>query len=257
MTQRKFAVFDIDGTLIRWQLFHAIVHSLGKQGYILRGTHEKIHAARMVWKNRETDEGFHEYEKVLVDAYLQALTTIDPADYLHIVDEVFHEYKDQTYAYTRDLVQRLKKEGYLLFAISGSQTEVVSRLAQYHGFDAAIGAEFVQRDGAFTGEVITPIHDKRSALEQLVKQYCATYAGSYAVGDSPSDIAMLEMVENPIAFNPDRGLFETAKKHRWPIVVERKNVVYELSPQGDSYELSPPAEGSRESAKFNAERHET
>lgn len=256
MMQRKFAVFDIDGTLIRWQLFHAIVHSLGKQGYILRGTHEKIHAARMVWKNRETDEGFHEYEKVLVDAYLQALTTIDPADYLHIVDEVFHEYKDQTYAYTRDLVQRLKKEGYLLFAISGSQTEVVSRLAQYHGFDTAIGAEFVQRDGAFTGEVITPIHDKRSALEQLVKQYDATYTDSYAVGDSPSDTAMLEMVENPIAFNPDRGLFETAKKHRWPIVVERKNVVYELGPRDGSYVLVSTPDDAESLTKSKDESQE-
>lgn len=235
---RKFAVFDIDGTLIRWQLFHAVVHSLGKQGYILRGTHEKIHAARMTWKNRETDEGFRAYEKVLVEAYLQALASIEPSDYLHIVDEVFHEYKDQTYTYTRNLVHALKKEGYLLFAISGSQAEVIDRLARYHGFDAAVGAEFIQRDGVFTGEVITPIHDKRSVLEQLVTRHDATYAGSYAVGDSPSDAAMLEMVENPIAFNPDRGLFEVAKKHHWPIIVERKNVVYELEPRDGSYVLA-------------------
>jgi len=237
MTKRKFAVFDIDGTLIRWQLFHAIVHALGKQGYILRGTHDKINNARMTWKNRETDEGFRAYEKVLVEAYLQVLTTIDPAVYLHIVDEVFHEYKDQTYAFTRDLVRSLKKQGYLLFAISGSQSEVVNRLALHHGFDAAIGAEFVQKDGAFTGEVMTPIHDKKSALERLVKQFDATYDGSYAVGDSPSDAAMLETVENPIAFNPDRGLFEIAKKNRWPIVVERKNVAYELNPGKDGYTL--------------------
>lgn len=238
MNQPKFAVFDIDGTLIRWQLFHAIVHSLGKQGYILRGTHEKIHAARMVWKNRETDAGFRAYEKVLVEAYLQALTSVDPTDYLRIVEEVFHEYKDQTYAYTRRLVQQLKQQGYLLFAVSGSQAEIVSRLAQYHGFDAAIGAEFVQSDGVFTGEVITPVHNKKAALTQLVHQHGATFAGSYAVGDSPSDAAMLEMVEHPIAFNPDRDLFELAKKAGWDIVVERKNVIYELMPHDGSYILA-------------------
>lgn len=244
-TPRQFAVFDIDGTLIRWQLFHAIVHSLGKQGYILRGTHDKINAARMDWKNRETNEGFRAYEKVLVEAYLQVLTSIDPADHLRIVDEVFHEYKDQTFTYTRDLVRRLKKEGYLLFAISGSQNEVIQRLAQHHGFDAAIGAEFVQKGGAFTGEVITPIHDKKSALERLVKQFDATYNGSYAVGDSPSDATMLELVKHPIAFNPDRGLFDIAQKNHWPIVVERKNVIYELTPQNDSYVLSrPPMSGA-------------
>jgi len=237
MTKRKFAVFDIDGTLIRWQLFHAIVHALGKQGYIPQATHDKIHNARMTWKNRESEQGFRVYEDILVEAYLQVLTGIDPTDYLHIVDEVFHEYKDQTYAYTRDLVRSLKQEGYLLFAVSGSQSEVIDRLARYHGFDGAIGAEFVQRDGAFTGEIVTPIHDKKSALERLVKQFDATYESSYAVGDSPSDAAMLELVENPIAFNPDRGLFEIAKKNSWPIVIERKNVIYQLNPTSDGYSL--------------------
>ncbi len=239
-TQRPFAVFDIDGTLIRWQLFHAIVHSLGKQGYILRGTHEKINAARMNWKNRETNEGFSAYEKVLVDAYLQVLTSIEPSDYLRIVDEVFHDYKDQTFTYTRDLVRALKEKGYLLFAVSGSQAEIIERLARHHGFDAAIGAEFVQRDGVFTGEVITPIHDKKAALERLVRQFNATYSGSYAVGDSPSDAAMLELVENPIAFNPDRGLFEIAQKKQWLIIVERKNVIYELTAQLGNYILTTP-----------------
>lgn len=253
-TPRPFAVFDIDGTLIRWQLFHAIVHSLGKQGYILRGTHDKIHAARMNWKNRETNEGFRAYEKVLVDAYLQVLTSIDPADYLRVVDEVFHEYKDQTFTYTRDLVRTLKEKGYLLFAISGSQNEVIQRLAQHHGFDAAIGAEFVQLDSAFTGEVITPIHDKRAALERLVKQFDASYEGSYAVGDSPSDAAMLEVVENPIAFNPARGLFDIAQKHHWPIVVERKNVIYELQSQNESYILSQPAQSKEKSTIIRTKR---
>jgi len=39
---------------------------------------------------------------------------------------------------------------------------------------------------------------------------------------------MLEMVERPICFNPNQKLFEAAKRHDWPIVVERKDVVYEL-----------------------------
>lgn len=237
MNKRKFAVFDIDGTLIRWQLFHAIVHALGKQGYIPHAAHEKILAARMTWKNRETSEGFRIYENVLVEAYLEALTSVDPVDYLHIVDEVFHEYKDQTYAYTRDLVRDLKDQGYLLFAISGSQSEIIDRLARYHGFDAAIGAEFRQKDGAFTGEVFTPIHNKKAALEMLVDQYGATYTDSYAVGDSLSDAAMLKTVDHPIAFNPDCTLADAAKKERWPIVIERKNVIYELHPKGDTYVL--------------------
>ncbi len=40
---------------------------------------------------------------------------------------------------------------------------------------------------------------------------------------------MLEFVENPIAFNPEDTLFEKAKEQGWKIVIERKNVTYELA----------------------------
>lgn len=237
MSQRPFAVFDIDGTLIRWQLFHAIVHHLGQEGYILRGTHERIRAARMTWKNRVTNHGFGEYEQVLVDTFLAVLKDISVEDYLHIVDNVVAEYQDQVFTYTRDLARSLKDKGYLLFAISGSQSEAVERIAQHHGFDAAIGCEFERADGSFTGNFTTPIFDKKAALDQMVEQWDATYEDSYAVGDSLSDSSLLAAVTHPIAFNPDQKLFTEASANAWPIVVERKNVVYELGPTDEGYQL--------------------
>jgi phosphoserine phosphatase len=39
---------------------------------------------------------------------------------------------------------------------------------------------------------------------------------------------MLEIVETPIAFNPNRLLYRHAKKHEWKVVVERKDVIYEV-----------------------------
>lgn len=234
---RPFAVFDIDGTLIRWQLFHAIVHHLGQQGYILRHHHDAIRAARLRWKNRETAEGFRAYEKVLVEVYAEVLTHIHPDDHRRIVDEVVSEYKDQTYVYTRDLVRKLKAEGYLLFAVSGSHEDAVGRVAQHHGFDAWVGARFDERDKSFTGDYYSPIFDKKAALQKLVEEHGATFENSYAVGDSGSDVVMLEMVENPIAFNPDARLCEIAKRHNWPIVIERKNVSYRLEYTGKGYSL--------------------
>jgi HAD superfamily hydrolase (TIGR01490 family) len=239
---RKFAVFDIDGTLIRWQLFHAIVHHLGQEGYILRRQHEQIRAARMRWKNREDVEGFRAYELLLLEIYLEVMKQILPEDHDRIVDEVVGEYRDQTHVYTRDLARRLQKEGYLLFAISGSHEAAVGKVARHHGFDDYLGASFEVRDGQYTGEVTTPVFDKAAALRTLAEKHHATFEGSYAVGDSFSDISMLNIVEHPVAFNPDRGLYQTALSHHWPIVVERKNVVYELLPKDDDYVLSSPTE---------------
>jgi phosphoserine phosphatase len=52
------------------------------------------------------------------------------------------------------------------------------------------------------------------------------------------DYAILKHVQNPIVFNPARELFEKSKEHGWKIVVERKNVIYELSKKDDNYILN-------------------
>ena len=49
---RSFAVFDIDGTLIRWQLYHAVADALVKLGHVEPGAYEEIKVARMNWKTR-------------------------------------------------------------------------------------------------------------------------------------------------------------------------------------------------------------
>jgi phosphoserine phosphatase len=48
------------------------------------------------------------------------------------------------------------------------------------------------------------------------------------MGDTLSDVGFLEMVRNPIAFNPNRSLLDVARQRHWPIVVERKDVIYNL-----------------------------
>lgn len=242
--RRPFAVFDIDGTLVRWQLFHAIVHHLGQEGYILRGQHEQIRAARMRWKNREHIDGFRSYEVVLLEIYLEVMKQILPEDHDRIVDEVVAEYQDQTHVYTRDLARRLQKEGYLLFAISGSHETAVGKVARHHGFDDWIGASFEIQDGRYSGAVVTPVFDKAAALHSLVEKHHATFEGSYAVGDSWGDASMLELVKHPVAFNPDKGLYEAAVEHRWPIVIERKNVIYKLVRQDNAYIVEVPHEKS-------------
>ena len=45
----------------------------------------------------------------------------------------------------------------------------------------------------------------------------------------PLGRGFLEKVSVPIAFNPNRALFEMAVQRRWPQVVERKDVIYNLS----------------------------
>lgn len=239
-TQRPFAVFDIDGTLIRWQLYHAIVETVAKSS---PKTRETIKQLRKPWKNRSSQDAFKVYEQELIKIFWSLTKELSSDEFARAVDKVFDEYKDQVYTYTRDLIKELKRKDYLLFAISGSHTEIVERVAEYYGFDDFIGTAFEQKEGRFTGKLRPGAHNKHLSLKKLMERHTAGFKDSLGVGDSKNDAAFLEMVEQPIAFNPDRELFDIARKKSWKIVIERKNVVFELESKHGEYILAETETG--------------
>lgn len=238
----KFAAFDIDGTLIRWQLYHTVVDKLAKAGQLGEKAQANLHDARMRWKRREPGYSFRDYEIALITTYEDAVTRVRPSVFDALIAGVIGEYKDQVYTYTRDLVIRLKDDDYTLLAISGSHEELVAEIGRHYGFDDWIGTTYEREGDTFTGDKYVASHDKQAALQRLIGKHGLTLEGSYAVGDSKSDAPMLAMVEHPIAFNPDQDLFDLAQANRWPIVVERKNVIYQLNPgsSGSGYDLTQP-----------------
>lgn len=236
---KPFAAFDLDGTLIRWQLYHALADRLVHDGLIDKQSFEHIKQARMAWKNRTDSQAFKTYEHALVALFDGAMTSLSVDDFDAAVVKVIDEYKAQTYTYTRNLIEELKTKNYLLFAISASQSQLVGRIAETYGFDDFAGSEYEVKDGRFTGQKhVIKGTEKPIELEKLVAKHSATWEGSIAVGDSESDIPMLELVQNPIAMNPTAELFAHAKQQGWKVVLERKNMVYELEPHNGSYLLA-------------------
>lgn len=235
---RPFAVFDIDGTLIRWQLYHAIADRLAKKGELDPREFEKVRESRMSWKTRSGKYSFNVYEEHLVGLVNDTMQEISVAAFKEACQEVIEEYRDQVYTYTRELIKDLRAKNYLLFVISGSQAEIVRLLAQYYAFDDFAGTEYEKKAGRFTGKN-TPLRTNRKpvTLKRMVQKHGATWQRSVAVGDSDSDIPMLEAVEQPIAFNPNKTLFEHAKKMGWKVVLERKNMIYELEQANGTYRL--------------------
>lgn len=239
MGKRPFAVFDIDGTVIRWQLYHAIADKLAQQGKLDASDFKKVKESRMTWKTRSGEQSFDAYEQDLVQLVNSAFSGLSVAAFEQACKEVIDEYRDQVYTYTRDLIEKLRTEDYLLFIISGSQTEIIKLLADYYNFDGYGGTVYEQKNGHFTGKN-TPLRSQRKPafLKELVAKHNAAWKGSIGVGDSESDIPMLDLVESPIAFNPTKKLFEHAKEQSWQVVLERKNVVYKLEPKDGSYVLA-------------------
>jgi HAD superfamily hydrolase (TIGR01490 family) len=234
---RPFAVFDIDGTIIRWQLYHAIGDELARRGFIDAAEFGRVRAMRMNWKRRTGSESFHDYEMALVAVFNQAITGLSVKTFESVMEAAFDEYKEQVYTYTRDLIRALKAKHYLLFAISVSPAMIVEKLADYYDFDDFAGSLYLTKNGRFTGEIELSLGKKPELLQALIAKHRTSLKGSLAVGDSEGDIDMLAMVEQPIAFNPSKKLFQHARQHRWEIVLERKNMVYELEPKDGRYRL--------------------
>jgi HAD superfamily hydrolase (TIGR01490 family) len=241
MSKRPFAVFDIDGTLIRWQLYHALADELARRGHLDPLEFQKVREARMSWKKRAHVDSFTKYELALVELIDRAQTGIRVEELEAACQCVIDEYKDQVYTYTRDLIRKLRDKGYLLFAISASHAQIVGMVASHYGFDDFGGSIYEVKDGYFTGnkEVLRSTA-KPEYLKKLIEKHHSSWDGSIAVGDSESDIPMLEIVQQPIAFNPTKKLFEHAKSKNWKIVVERKNMVYDLEKSDGKYFLAQP-----------------
>lgn len=223
----KFAVFDIDGTLYRWQLFHELVEELVNQAALA----DPDGVLNQTWNDwRAGKVSFHDYEhKLIQDILYKNLPNVPVAAFDKACRTVVEASGHKVHKYPADLLKDLQSQGYLTIAISGSQQELLDHFCQRYGFDIAVGALYERKNGRFTGkfERMTFGH-KADILKGLVTDYKLDFSDSLAIGDSDSDIDILRLVERPIAFNPSEGLFAHAKTAGWPIVIERKNMAYRL-----------------------------
>lgn len=230
MSKNKFAVFDIDGTLFRYSLYLELVKELINEGAFSESDANKILEAFEQWRLDRTDKALWDYVELALAVHENNLPNISFDLYERTVQKVFEQNKDYVNLYPKQLIKKLKAKGYLIFAISGSQIETIQKFCDYHGFDDYIGSVH-KRDEAtqkFTNEINHTHRDKVQQIKSLAAKHNASFVDSIGVGDSHGDITMLNLVDNPIAFNPSPPLYEHAKKSKWDIVIERKSVIYQL-----------------------------
>jgi HAD superfamily hydrolase (TIGR01490 family) len=222
----SFAAFDIDGTIFRWQLYHELFDAFVEGGIISLNDAEPVFAAREAWRQRSNE--YISYEHELIHVMQKTIVGLEESRFNAIADTILKSKGHHVYRYTVDLLQQLKRAGYIIIAISGSHQQLVDRFAVLHGIDIAIGRNHTIQDGRVTDASTEIFGRKDEVLRQTVEANKLSWQGSYAIGDSGSDAAMLRLVENPIAFNPDDNLKTEAMVNGWPIVIERKSITYRL-----------------------------
>lgn len=233
MAKKKFAAFDIDGTLFRSGLYREVSYELAKMGKVPEEITNELTAKHRQWRHRIHGNAFEEFDRTMVMALDEFSTQIRVADYDEAVGRVLEKKAENVYVYTRNLARQLKDQGYFLIAISGSQVDLVEPFAKKYGFDTWVGQEWERGEEFFTGKTTKSHTNKDIILNRLINEHDLTLDGSVAVGDSNGDVGMLGLVDRPIAFNPTAELYDKAIINKWTIVIERKNMMYELAP-GDN-----------------------
>ncbi len=226
----RIAVFDIDGTIFRSSLLIEYIREMVRHELFPRAALEEIQPAFHAWLDRQAS--YDEYIMKVVEVHLRYLPGV-PVDGVHAsVMSIVDSLHNRNYRYTTHLLRDLKQQGYEVMCVSGSPHHVVEPFARLMKFDQWFGTVYEVVDGAYTGGVV--LNNSIAAKDVVIDQWAAAqgmtidFASSYAIGDTEGDVSILSRVGHPIAFNPNMALMTKAQERGWKVVVERKDVIYDI-----------------------------
>lgn len=124
----------------------------------------------------------------------------------------------------RDLVKRHLDEADLVAVITATNSFVTAPIVKEFGIRHLIATDPEEIDGRFTGEVAgTPCfrEGKVTRLEHFLKAHGTRLDcldSSWFYSDSHNDLPLLEIVQYPIAVDPDPALHARAHEKGWPVI---------------------------------------
>jgi HAD superfamily hydrolase (TIGR01490 family) len=221
----KAAFFDVDGTLTTERVWKGMLEYYKQRG-LRRWTHRLFWVYHMpiylLYKTKLVSQSAFRKPWAAHLAWFVHGYTVEQAQV--IWDWVAQEYlspfwrNDALY-----LIKKHKAEGDLVVLVSAGPTPLEEAIATRVGADFAVGTDFLVKDGRYTGGVAGRVCldeqkaelTKKALVERGVQ---VDFAESLAYADGGTDIHMLEMVGNPVAFHPDDELLPIAHKRGWKIV---------------------------------------
>ncbi|MBE9537982.1 MAG: HAD family hydrolase [Proteobacteria bacterium] len=119
------------------------------------------------------------------------------------------------------LIAKHRDQGDTLLIITATNVYVTRPIAEALGIENLLGCEAEIVDGLYTGEpsgVPSYREGKVTRLNAWLEETGESMDGAYFYGDSQHDLPLLELVDNPVAVDPDETLRARAVAQRWPIV---------------------------------------
>jgi len=221
----KVALFDVDGTLTTARVWRGVLDYYRLHGQ-RRGTTAAFWAYHMplfvLYKARLLSQST--FRKPWAAHLMWFLRGDTPADAAPVWDWVATEYLGKLWR-PQGLAQikEHKAKGDLVVLVSAGPTPLTARIAKQVGADVAVGTRPAIRNGRYTGGVDGQIclDEHKASLSRdalAVKHPDIDWTSSTAYADGETDLALLEMVGNPVAFFPDERLKPIAMARGWKVV---------------------------------------
>lgn len=213
----SLAIFDLDNTLLAGDSDYLWGRFLVEQGLVDGDFYE-----------RENLRFMHEYEAGTLDILeflefsLKPLSEMEPGQLAELHRRFMAE-KIQPIILPRgrELIDRHRASGDTLLIVTATNSFVTRPIADALGIEHLVATEPERIDGRYTGRVDgTPSfrEGKVTRLLQWLDAHGENLAGSTFYSDSHNDLPLLEMVDHPVAVDPDDTLADHARARGWPII---------------------------------------
>lgn len=211
------ALFDLDNTLLAGDSDYLWGEFLVEQG-IVDGAHYA----------RENERFYREYQAGTLDIHawlafqLSPLAAHDP-DLMHDLRRRFLHEKIAPIILPagRELIEQHRTKGDTLLIVTATNSFITRPIATSLGITDLLATEPEVAQGRYTGRVsgIPCFREGKVArLTAWLTEHGATLADSWFYSDSHNDLPLLQLVDHPVAVNPDDTLAHFAASRAWPIL---------------------------------------
>jgi len=215
------AIFDLDNTLLGGDSDHLWGRFLIEEG-IVDGRRY----------GRENDRFYEEYKAGTLDIFayqrfvLAPLVGREPAT----LEGWLRRYMAEKIGPIvlpagRTLVEWHRSQGHTLLIITATNRFITAPIAASLGIEALLATEPEVVQGRYTGAVTgvpTFQQGKVERLEQWLRETGHNLAGAWFYSDSHNDLPLLELVEHPVAVDPDETLRSHAETLGWDMLTLRQ-----------------------------------
>jgi HAD superfamily hydrolase (TIGR01490 family) len=120
-----------------------------------------------------------------------------------------------------ELVENHRSQGHELLIVTATNSFITRPIARALGISELLACEGEIVDGRYTGEPLgipTYREGKVTRLREWLSLREVSMDGAWFYSDSHNDLPLLEVVDNPVAVDPDDSLLERAQREGWPVI---------------------------------------